>query len=117
MYASTRVFQSSPQASFHADVVIDSNDLDRSLNPGSSTDESLHIVAFREGLRGGVWRDRFEPALFSIKHILGTSVALLEYDGMIVGVAHVDQHGSIGTFQINEKMAAMIERFAGRVAL
>lgn len=105
----------SSQSSHHSDPV-DADDFDCSPNAVPGADVMLRIAEFRGGLRGGVWRDILNPELVTVAVIEKTSIGLVEYNGTIIGVAHVDAMGNIGAVSLNEKFMAMVDRMKGLVA-
>lgn len=105
------------QACHHFNDADGREDFDRSINPGSSADVSIFLHTYRNGLRGGPIRDVLDPALLRIVRVPGTSIAVLMYEAVTVGIAHIDQFDNLGAIEIAPRFAAMVERFAGRAAL
>lgn len=108
------------QALHHADPV-DADDFDSSVSHGNAGDCSLHIVAFRNGLRSGPLRDVLNPELVSVAVVPDTCIGLVIYEHpehgpMCVGVAHVDAFGNVGMVSVNARFEQMVERLKGKVA-
>jgi len=92
-------------------------DFDCSTNVESFGDVSAFLASLHSDLRGGPFREGLDPAQLRIVRVPGTSTLVVLHAGVVVGLAHVDEHGNVGVIDVNERFAAMVERFNGKAAL
>jgi len=101
----------------HFNAADGAEDFDCSTNVESFGDVSAFLASLHSDLRGGPIREDLDPAQLRIVRVDGTSTVVVMYGRIVVGVAHVDQHDNLGVLEINERFAAMVERFRGKAAL